>query len=223
MLNGTGLTSVSGPLGLFRPKPEVAVAEARRNATRGVRGFDVANRPDMTPLWDPFWEPLWQFAHETAIPLHFHTIGGRSPDTSKMPAYVVRRVQAAHITNFQMHMSYMLMSLIYSGAPERYPNLKIVIGEAGLGWIPYVLQHMDLEWEDQFKDLGLSMRPSDGRSSGTPSPRNERPASARIAPATPNAAATVTGINAFGRMWRASTRSGGRPRPFAARTKLWPR
>ncbi|MCQ8780134.1 amidohydrolase family protein, partial [Escherichia coli] len=37
---------------------DVAVAEARRCAVRGVRGFDVANKPDMTPLWDPFWEPL---------------------------------------------------------------------------------------------------------------------------------------------------------------------
>ena len=55
----------------------------------------------------------------------------------------------------------MLMSLIFSGALERFPNLKIVIGEAGLGWIPYVLQHMDLEWEDQFKDLDLKMKPSE--------------------------------------------------------------
>jgi predicted TIM-barrel fold metal-dependent hydrolase len=140
---------------------DVAVAEAKRNAARGVRGFDVANKPDMTPLWDPFWEPLWRTAHETGIPVHFHTIGGRSPDTSKMPPFVQRRAAAAHITSFQMHMGYMLMSLIFSGAPERYPNLKVVIGEAGLGWIPYVLQHMDLEWEDQFKDLDLKMKPSD--------------------------------------------------------------
>ena len=139
----------------------VAIDEARRCAARGVKGFDVANKPDMTPLWDPFWEPLWQLAHETGIPVHFHTIGGRSPDTTKMPAFVQRRAFAAHITNFQMHMGYMLMSLIFSGAPERYPNLKVVIGEAGLGWIPYVLQHMDLEWEDQFKDLDLKMKPSE--------------------------------------------------------------
>ena len=125
------------------------------------RGFDIANRPDMTPLWDPHWEPLWKFGHETGIPLHFHTIGGRSPDYSKMEQHIVRRVQAVHITGFQMHMSTMLMGLIFSGAPERYPNLKIVIGEAGLGWIPYVLQHMDLEWEDQFQDLDLKMKPSE--------------------------------------------------------------
>ena len=78
-----------------------------------------------------------------------------------MEQHIVRRVQAVHITGFQMHMSTMLMGLIFSGAPERYPNLKVVIGEAGLGWIPYVLQHMDLEWEDQFKDLDLKMKPSE--------------------------------------------------------------
>ena len=140
---------------------DMAVAEVKRAVRRGARGLDVANRPDMTPLWDPFWDPLWRIAHETGLPVHFHTIGGRSPDYTKLAPKVARAAAAAHISNFQMHMGYMLMSLIFSGALERYPNLKIVIGEAGLGWIPYVLDHMDLEWEDQFKDLDLKMKPSE--------------------------------------------------------------
>lgn len=137
-----------------------AVKEVKRAADRGVRGIDVANRPDMIPLYEDFYEPLWQIAHETGIPVHFHTIGGRSPDYTKMSKAVARRAFASHITGFQMHMSYMLIQLMFSGALERYPNLKVVIGEAGLGWIPYVLDHMDLEWEDQFKDI-LKMKPSE--------------------------------------------------------------
>ena len=35
-----------------------------------------------------------------------------------------------------------------------------MLGEAGIGWIPYVLWRMDAEWEDQFKDLSLTMPPS---------------------------------------------------------------
>ena len=73
----------------------------------------------------------------------------------------MRRVAATHITSFQMNMGNMLMSMIYSGVLERYPRLKMVIGEAGIGWIPYVLQRMDAEWEDQFKDLELKMPPSE--------------------------------------------------------------
>ena len=35
------------------------------------------------------------------------------------------------------------------------------IVRAGIGWIPYLLDHMDLEWEDQFKDLTLKKKPSE--------------------------------------------------------------
>ena len=54
-----------------------------------------------------------------------------------------------------------LISVIFAGVLERYRNVKIVIGESGIGWIPYVLDRMDAEWEDQFKDIGLTMRPSE--------------------------------------------------------------
>ena len=37
----------------------------------------------------------------------------------------------------------------------------MVIGEAGTGWIPYILDRMDAEWEDQFKELDLKMKPSE--------------------------------------------------------------
>ena len=52
------------------------------------------------------------------------------------------------------------MEIIYGGVLELYPNIKVVIGESGIGWIPYILDHMDLEWEEQFKDLSLKMKPS---------------------------------------------------------------
>jgi len=44
---------------------------------------------------------------------------------------------------------------------ERYPNIRISFGESGIGWIPYALDRMDFEWEDRFRDLGLTMKPSD--------------------------------------------------------------
>jgi predicted TIM-barrel fold metal-dependent hydrolase len=93
--------------------------------------------------------------------VHFHTIGGKRPDWSSLPPRVARAAFATHITGFQLGMANVLMGVIFGGVLERYPGLKIVIGESGIGWIPYILDRMDLEWEDQFKDLGLSMRPSD--------------------------------------------------------------
>ena len=60
-----------------------------------------------------------------------------------------------------MSMSKIVMEILYGGILESYPDIKVVIGESGIGWIPYVLEHMDLEWEEQFKDLTLKMKPSE--------------------------------------------------------------
>ena len=141
---------------------EDALNEIERVAKRGVlRGLEIPLEHDMRPLWDPYWGPLWAAVNESQLPLHFHTIGGGRPDTSGYPPLVQRQAWAVYITGFQIQMAHVLMAMIYSGVLERHPDLTLVIGESGIGWIPYVLEHMDLEWEDQFKDLTLTMRPSE--------------------------------------------------------------
>jgi len=159
---------------------EAAIAEVERVAKRGVlRGVDIANVPDLTPLWDPYWDPLWQAIDGSGLPLHFHTIGTRMPeslqklvrigaDPSRAEADIapaeLRRARfayATHITGFQINMAQILTALVFGGVLERYPRLRVVLGEAGIGWIPYILWRMDAEWEDQFKDLALTMPPSE--------------------------------------------------------------
>ena len=156
---------------------EAAVSEVERVVKRGaVRGLDVANTLDMPALYDPYWNKLWDAIDQTGLPLHFHTVGGRMPDAIRKTLWgsatmekvegtidfrVARAGFAVHISGFQIYMSTILMSMIYGGVLERHPRMRMVIGEGGIGWIPYILDHMDLEWEDQFKDLGLSMKPSD--------------------------------------------------------------
>ena len=79
--------------------------------------------------------------------------GGSRPDLSKLAPKTALAARAAGITNFQMVMSDVLLSMIFSGVLERHPTLKVVIGEAGIGWIPYVLNRMDAEWEEQLQEL----------------------------------------------------------------------
>ena len=74
---------------------------------------------------------------------------------------MARAAFATNITHFQINMSNILTSMIFAGVLERHPRLKLVLGESGIGWIPYVLWRMDAEWEDQFKELDLKMPPSD--------------------------------------------------------------
>jgi predicted TIM-barrel fold metal-dependent hydrolase len=160
---------------------EAAIAEVERVAKRGVlRGLDIANSADLKPLWDPYWNPLWEVINATGLPLHFHTVSGYVPEHIRkiqliggdptranlpgMPEVelpVARAAFASNITSFQMNMANVLMSMIYSGVLEKFPRIRLILGESGIGWIPYVLWRMDAEWEDQFKDLSLKMPPSD--------------------------------------------------------------
>jgi uncharacterized protein len=141
---------------------EEAVAEIERVAKRGnVRGLEIARRFDMTPLWDPWWSPVWDAIAASGLPVHFHTIGGPGRDFSKLTGKTLLAARAASISSFQMHMADVLMSIIFAGVLHHRPQLKMVIGEAGTGWIPYILDRMDAEWEDQFKELDLTMKPSE--------------------------------------------------------------
>jgi predicted TIM-barrel fold metal-dependent hydrolase len=160
---------------------DAAITEIERVAKRGtLRGLDIANSPDLKPLWDPHWNPLWEVVAACGLPLHFHTVGGyvpehirkivlvgsdptraRQPDAPAVDLPVARAAFATSITQFQVNMANILTSVIFSGALERHRGLRVVLGEAGIGWIPYVLWRMDAEWEDQFKDLALTMPPSE--------------------------------------------------------------
>ena len=105
---------------------------------------------------------MWSAVAASGLPVHFHTIGsGVRRDLTQFPPKVALAARASGITSFQMYMSDVLMSVIFAGVLEHHPGIKLVIGEAGTGWIPYILQRMDAEWEDQFKELDLKMRPSE--------------------------------------------------------------
>ena len=62
---------------------------------------------------------------------------------------------------FQLTGAEYLASIIFSGALERYPGMHFVLGECGVGWLPYVLSRMDEEYDDQFRHLSLTMKPSE--------------------------------------------------------------
>ena len=141
---------------------EAAVTEVHRVAKKGIRGLELSCSWDMEPMWHPLWEPLWQAVSEVGLPLHFHTFPSFSPESrARTPKERMRAATFTRVTGFQLALSDILAGLIGAAVLERYPRLRISFGESGIGWIPYVLDRMDFEWDDRFRDLGLKMKPSD--------------------------------------------------------------
>ena len=144
---------------------ETAVAELHHCARLGLKGvqfqaFDATRR-----VWDEAWEPLWSAAEETGLPISFHQ-GAGFWSTGRTNIPPGRGVDLIRITVVAAQLDEVLASLVLSGVLERHPKFRAVLGESSLGWIPYILQKMDQEYEirPRMRPTGagaLKMKPSE--------------------------------------------------------------
>ncbi len=120
-----------------------AASELERCAALGHRGAIVdAFRID---LGDAAWDRLWAAAAAHGMPISFHINGGISP----MLSYQIGKWQsAAFATLLPMQLDEPLATMVFSGALERHPGLKLVLAESGIGWLPYLVTRMDAEWSE---------------------------------------------------------------------------
>jgi predicted TIM-barrel fold metal-dependent hydrolase len=141
---------------------DAAVKEIYRVGRMGLRGMELSCSWDMEPMWHPVWEPLWQAVNDVNLPIHFHTFPSLPLNVIDKQKGLVRRAAFfTAVSSFQLNLVNIISAVIGRAILERYPNIRISFGESGIGWIPYVLDRMDYEWEDRFRDLGLTMKPSD--------------------------------------------------------------
>jgi predicted TIM-barrel fold metal-dependent hydrolase len=137
------------------------IAEHRRG---GIVGINLAITRETRPLWHASWEPMWKAISDVGLPLHIHCFRSLplTLDEIDVAGQAKRAAFFTSVTGFQMaSLVHPLAALIGSGVLERYPNLQLVLGESGLGWLPYVLERMDHEFTGRFQDLELKMKPSD--------------------------------------------------------------
>jgi uncharacterized protein len=121
--------------------PEAAAAELERSAALGHRGaiIDVF----AIDLGDPAWDRLWAAADHTGLPISFHLKGG---SWSGLRYRLGKWQSAAFASILPTQLDEPLATMMFSGALERHPGLKLVLAESGIGWLPYFLARMDLEW-----------------------------------------------------------------------------
>ena len=142
--------------------PQVACKQLRRAADIGLRGAELNVSSTVEPIYHRDWDILWATAAECGMPISFHTLG-LSPRLPKEPDKLQYRSVSDGLsyTLFQLSGAEFLSSIIFSGACDRYPDFKFVLGECGIGWIPYILHRMDEEYENHAFQIGLSLKPSE--------------------------------------------------------------
>ena len=145
--------------------PQMAAQDLRTAAKLGLKGADFAVSIAVKPLYQQEWDVLWEAASEYAMPVSFHfTVGMRpsirQPDPEDLPAYKAKLGLVSDACS-QLEGALHLTSIIYSGACERYPNFKWVLGESGVTWVPFLLARMDAHRQDQRHQGDLPLLPSE--------------------------------------------------------------
>lgn len=148
---------------------EAVVIEVNRTAKRGHRGVIIVGEPSMTRkglpcLNDPYWEPLWATCQDLEIPVHWHGSSGLASQLSLPPwkGFTRNEFHTMSTSRLCATPGQTIPNLIFSGILERYPRLKWACGETGSGWVSYVLEACDHEWERRHLwTEGLTTRPSE--------------------------------------------------------------
>jgi len=130
---------------------DATVAEVERCAELGYRAILFTGEPQrfgFPLIGDHHWDPLWSVAQAAGMPIHFH-IGGGETDRigdgfeDRVAAHGPIGAEAYLATALFMKNGVQCADLICSGVLQRYPDLKFVSVESGIGWIPFVLEAAD--------------------------------------------------------------------------------
>jgi predicted TIM-barrel fold metal-dependent hydrolase len=145
---------------------DAVVKEIRRCVAAGHRGVIYPSIPmelrEVPHINDASYDPIWATCCELAVPVCFHA--GASSQI-QIPAYegYSATLQAAvrSITRPASSVS-VLVNLLISKILMRYPKLKIVLAESGLGWGAYLLEYTDFQATgDQLPQNGYDLMPSE--------------------------------------------------------------
>jgi len=140
----------SGPPGLFVPMiittvwdPKLAEREIRRCVDKGAKALSFVENPmpDGFPSFhvkDGHWDPIWGVCQEAGLPICMHILSsGYRPPVDPDASFAA----AIAVGNMTGMMAF--VNMLLSGIPERFPDIKMVWSEAGIGWVPSVLERCD--------------------------------------------------------------------------------
>ena len=141
---------------------EFAVSEVKRLAKLGARCVQIHPFPaelGLPDVQDPRYNPLWAELSETGIVLFNHL-------DVKMSMWDVFRRDPSPQKGIYTAMPWAsmretLMFWILTGTLDRFPKLKVLLIEPGLGWLPSFFELLDERMNQHYNFPGVKRKPSE--------------------------------------------------------------
>jgi uncharacterized protein len=133
---------------------EASLAELQRCHALGHKGIlwaSTLEKHGLPEFMDPHWDRLYAMAQDLGMSINFHVgVGNTSEEielatnrTGYDPAFHAARSSIGHINH-----SRTIGFLLTSGLCERFPRLDFVSVESGFGYIPFLLDSLDWQWNN---------------------------------------------------------------------------
>jgi predicted TIM-barrel fold metal-dependent hydrolase len=136
----------------------LAATELRRTAAKGTVAATVSENPSALGLpsyYGAAWDPLFEAAQELDVPLCMHIGSGSKQIDTDAPDSVF----STRCVLIGLNSMVAVTDLLFSSVFDRFPRLKIVLSEGGVGWVPYLTERADYTWERYRVMDNLSARP----------------------------------------------------------------
>jgi predicted TIM-barrel fold metal-dependent hydrolase len=124
--------------------PELAIAEVKRAASRGLHGCVIPRFPDEGEWFDAHWDPLWRAILDVGWAAAIH-VGGRERKQAMPRLDATNFMTDLLMSKFAMAES--ICRFVLSGLLARYPDLNLVSVEGQLGWLSFTQYYLDHVWE----------------------------------------------------------------------------
>jgi uncharacterized protein len=153
---------------------KLMIEETKRCHAMGLKGVNINPEPfehkgaDGNPLPDlghPHWDEFWELCQALDLPINFHIGASDSNITwGYERAWASNSDNAKYIVTSTMLFlanAATMANLVFSGLLDRYPKLKFVSVESGLGWVPFFAEALDYQYGEAGAGENLTKAPSE--------------------------------------------------------------
>lgn len=138
--------------------PARAAAELDRVGDEpGVVGAYGWYGPYTPLLGEPQYDPVYDRLEELNLPFAIHVGGGTYPPLDITTQSVRTRTESLGLMNTYYAMQD-VANMIVTGVFEKYPDLNVIVQEAGVTWIPFIANRMNEIYYTQPEDIKLTER-----------------------------------------------------------------
>lgn len=121
-----------------------AITELKRSYDMGLRGALLWHvPPEPLGYGSPHYDQLWAVMCEMSQPLNLHILTGFSYAKRMQDRKEGWERYRGGVNLKLMDAANILFDFVFSGVLDRFPDLKLVLVEFEIGWIPWILQQWD--------------------------------------------------------------------------------